>query len=172
MKLVTLLFACSLLASCQTQASEHCLIGTWKARGNGAAEWMARHMHGMRLSMGTRSATLRLDADGTYASGVRLDARAALADGGHAATHGPISTSSKGHWKTEGDRLILEPVSEHADGRIDVVSRSGQRMSRPLPATGHATLRMTYTCRGDTLVTRKTFAGIADPMTQPYIRVR
>jgi hypothetical protein len=171
MKQLTLLLACGLLASCTTHAADTCLVGTWKAQGNGAAAWMARHMHGMHLHMGVRKATLRLKADGTYASGVRLQARATLADGGSAATHGPMSTSSKGHWHTHGRELILQPQTEQATGSIDFVTRAGRRARRPMPTGNANSMRMTYTCHGDAMDTYKQFPGIADPMTQHYVRV-
>lgn len=171
MKTLTLLLSCSLLVSCSSHAADACLVGTWKARGNGAAEWMARHVPGMHLHMGVREGVLRFAVDGRYTSEVRLDARASMEHGGSAATHGPMSVRTSGHWRTQGDRLTLEPQSQRSQGSIDSIAATGRRARRPLPVAGTRAMRMSYTCRGDTLVTGKTFPGIADPMTQRYVRV-
>lgn len=160
-----------LLASCSTRAADTCLVGTWKAQGNGAATWMARHMHGMRFDMGMREGELHLLADGRYESRVRLDAKASMDSGESAATHGPISVRSRGRWRAQEDQLTLQPQSQRARGAIDYVTHSGHRLTRPMPVPASDAMHMRYTCRGDTLVTRKYFPGLADPMIQRYLRV-
>ncbi len=172
MKPLTLMLACCLLVSCSTRAADTCPVGTWKARGNGAAEWMARHVRGMHVDIGMREGMLQLMADGRYVSGVRLDAKATLREGGAAATHGPMSVQAHGHWRLDGDQLILEPQSQQTRGSIDYVTPTGQKLHRPMPVAAAGAMRMGFTCHGDTLVTRKTFPGMADPMVQRYVRVR
>jgi hypothetical protein len=136
-----------------SQATDACLVGTWKQTGGGAAEWMRQNMKMAQVSAVASNGTLTFNGDGTFSTS-KVDTKAKVtAKDAQVHAAGQMSGQASGRWSAAGGTLTLCMTAVASTGTIELKGPGGEGVKMPIPKMKPATSSMTYTCKGDTLST-------------------
>lgn len=164
------------VAECAGAATlDTCLVGAWRQSGGGAVEWMRRNMPpGTPLPNVNTGAQLTVyNKDGSYWSAPVPDQTTIRLQGsdGNLRIDGNLKVKARGRWSVASAMLHLCTDHQTFEGEARITVPGGQSHVLPLPVPeASGPVSFGYRCSGNTLETRKSFPGMADPMVTRFER--